>query len=168
MAKKEVKKRLPNVTFEGARLMFRNFSGVERDYNRAGDRNFNVVLDNDTAEAMMKDGWAVKILQPKEEGDEPLPILKVKLKFGDFPPIIKQITCNGMTKLDEDTVGTLDTARIENVDLIISPYEWHVNGKSGITAYLKKMYVTIEDDELEKKYSRIEGRADEEGLPFGD
>ena len=92
MAKKEVTKRIPNVTFEGVRLMFRNFSGIERDYNRAGDRNFNIVLDPETADAMAKDGWAIKYLQPKEEGDDVLPILKVKVKFGDFPPIIKQIT----------------------------------------------------------------------------
>jgi hypothetical protein len=152
-----------NVTIEGARIIFRNFKGEATQYNRAGDRNFCVVLDPELADALKRDGWNVKVKEPREEGDDPLIYLKVKVAFGNYPPIIKQVTSRGATQLDEDTVMVLDTAAIENVDLIISPYEYEVNGKHGVAAYLKKMYVTITEDDLDKKYARFE---DVEEPPF--
>lgn len=160
MAKKVTNKR-HNITVEGARIIFRNFKGEASQYNRAGDRNFCLVLDEQLADDLMRDGWNVKRKEPREEGDDPLLYLKVKVAFGNYPPIIKQVTSRGAIQLDEDTVMVLDSAAIENVDLIISPYEYEVNGKHGVAAYLKKMYVTIAEDDLDKKYARFEGEDEE-------
>jgi hypothetical protein len=162
MAKKVTGKR-HNITIEGARIIFRNFKGAQTEFNREGDRNFCVVLDPELADVLEQDGWNVKRKDPREEGDDPLLYLKVKVKFGDFPPVIKQVTSKGATQLDEDTVMVLDTAAIENVDLIITPYEYTVSGKSGVAAYLKKMYVTIQEDDLDKKYAHF---GDVEEPPF--
>ena len=151
MAKDEAKK----VTIEDAELIFRNFSGKEGQYNREGDRNFSVLLDDETAAVMAADGWNVKYLEPREEGDVPKPYLPVAVRFDVIPPTVIMLTSAGRTHLDEDTVGILDFANFAMVDLIVRAYTWAVNDKVGVKAYLKSIYVTIEEDELEKKYARM-------------
>jgi|SRR5690606_16141997 len=149
-------KRLGNVTLEDVRIIFRNFSGKEGQYNREGDRNFNVILDDELAELMAKDGWNVKYLKPREEGDAPTPRLEVKVKYGKGrPPRVVMITSRGRTNLGEDEIGILDWAVIKHVDLIVRPYQWDVNGRQGVTAYLQSIFVTIEEDELELKYADV-------------
>lgn len=146
-------KRLDNVVIEGARLIFRNFSGKAGQYNPEGQRNFCVVLNDDIAERMRQDGWNIKYLSPREEGDAPQPYLQVKCRFDNFPPHIVMIAGHGKSVLDEKSVESLDWAEIANADLIISPYQWEMGGKEGVTAYVKKLYVTIAEDPFEAKYA---------------
>ena len=145
------------VTFEDCRIVFRNFSGAEGKYNRKGDRNFAVILDRELADRMIADGWNVKELRPREEGDEPQPYLSVKVKYSEKarPPKVVMVTSRGKTPLDQDTVSVLDWAEIKHVDLIVRPYDWEVNGATGRTAYLKSIFVTIVEDELDIKYADV-------------
>lgn len=155
------------VTMEGVRIIFRNFAGKEGMYNREGDRNFAVLLDDAVAEAMAKDGWNIKWLKARDEGDDEQAYLSVSVNFKGRPPRIVMITSRGRTNLGEDEVDVLDWADIMNVDLIVRPYEWAVNGKTGIKAYLQSIFVTIQEDELELKYADLDevpsrsGRVDE-------
>jgi hypothetical protein len=148
------------VLMEGVRIIFRNFAGKEGQYNREGDRNFGVILPPDVAEAMLADGWNVKYLKPREDEDEEeteTPWLSVSVNFEKGkPPKVMLVTERGRTALDANTIEMLDWADITNVDLIVRPYQWEVSGRTGIKAYLQSMYVTIEEDALERKYAEMD------------
>jgi hypothetical protein len=163
------KQQLKPVVMEGMRIIFRNFKGEESQYNREGVRNFGVILPPEVAEAMRNDGWNVKQLKASEEEleqgiEEGPPWLPVEAAYDKGrPPQIVLITSRGKTNLDEDTVEQLDWVDIATeedgtpkVDLIVRPYFWtNAMGASGIKAYLKSMYVTIEEDDLARKYAEM-------------
>jgi hypothetical protein len=149
------------VVMEGVRIVFRNFAGKEGQYNREGDRNFAVLLDDTVANAMAEDGWNIKWLKPREDAEEDetdQAYLQVSVNYKGRPPTVALITSRGRTNLDEDTIDMLDWADITNVDLIVRPYSWEVQGKTGIKAYLKSMFVTIEEDVLERKYAEMDAQ----------
>lgn len=143
------------VTMENMQVIFRNFAGRVGPYNDRGDRTFCVVLDEKTAKEMAKDGWNVKFPKDRDEEMEDArdPYLQIAVKYSIRPPKVVMITSTGRTFLKEDMIEILDGMDFANVDLIINSSAWEVNGKSGIKAYLKSLYVTIEEDELERKYA---------------
>lgn len=139
---------------EDAKITWRNFAGREGMYNVEGQRNFNVIITDELAEQLEADDWNVKYPKPDEEdGTIGPPFVPVTVRFDIRPPRIVMITTRGRTPLDESTVEILDWADIETVDLICTGYEWAVNGKTGIKAYLKSLFVTISEDALERKYA---------------
>jgi hypothetical protein len=157
-----------NVIMEGVRLVFRNFSGKESQYNAEGQRNFGVILPDDIAEQMATDGWNVKTLKPREEDEDEVetPWLPVKLGYGKGkPPTVVLITDRGRSNLTEETVDMLDWVdiRIDDkgnsmVDLIVRPYHYNVRGDTGIAAYLQSLYVTIDEDPLAVKYAELQSQ----------
>lgn len=145
------------VMFEDAEIIFKNFAGREGQYNVAGNRNFAVIIpDEKTAQDLIKIGWNVKYLKAREEGDEETPYLPVAVSYSNRPPNVVMITSRARTKLTEDTIESLDYADIAKIDLVVNPFDWTANGKSGTKAYLKTMFVTINEDELERKYAADE------------
>ena len=141
-----------NIVIESGRIGFRNFSGAAGKFNPAGRRNFYVFLEEDIAKTLEEDGWNVRRLQPKDEGDVPQAYLQVSVSYENIQPKIVLVSSKGKTVLDEDSVNLLDWAEIQDVDLVIRPYNWTVSGKAGVKAYVKTMYVTIHEDEFESKY----------------
>lgn len=143
------------IRIEGARIGFRNFEGKAGKFNPPGNRNFCVFLDYDLGRDLEQDGWNVRWLEPRDESEDKQPYLQVAVNFEVFPPTVIMITSSGKTALTEETVQLLDWAEIINVDIIIRPYNWEVNGKSGVKAYVKSMYVTLAEDDFERKYKNV-------------
>lgn len=148
-----------NLLIENARIAMRNFSGRPGKYNAAGVRSFGVILDYDQGVRLQSEGWKVRWLH-NDDVDQDTPFIPVAVSFSNYPPTIVQITSRGKTYLEEDMVGILDRAEIRQCDILLRPYNWEVRGETGVKAYLKSMYVTIEEDELAAKY------ADQEEVPF--
>lgn len=155
-----------NISMEGVRILFRNFAGEPDKYNKTGGkRTFSILLNEETAAQLMEEGWNIKPLRAREEDDEPHFHLPIEVSYKLYPPRIYLIAGKRKTELKEDTVSTLDYAEISNVDITIRPYCWEVNEKCGVKAYVKNMYVTIVEDEFEKKYRDL-GDEDDDTLPF--
>jgi hypothetical protein len=162
---------LSPMTMKGMTWIFRNFQGLEGKYNKPGVRNFGIKLDDDIAEEMLADEWNVKYLKPRPEDLEENPNLKPQAWLPieaawdkGRPPNIFVITSQGRVKYDEEDVPALDwvdvmvdqETNLPMLDLIVNPYRWkQPNGDTGVKAYLKSMYVTIVEDELEQKYAHI-------------
>jgi hypothetical protein len=171
MKNNEIKKPA-KLEIENAKIRFRNFSGRETDYNPKGNRKFAVFLDDETANVLINDGWNVKYKKAREEGDSDIPYIDVAVRFdNNRPPQIYRVSGKNMTLENEDTVGDLDYAEIENADLIIVPAIWHVGNKSGIKAYLSKAWITISRSRFDDKYDSyrrdfVNNDFDEEENPF--
>ena len=137
---------------DDARIIFRNFSGEPSKFNREGDRNFAVVIeDEEIADALVDDGWNVKIRPLREEDDTPFMYLPVKVKFNDYGPKVYLVTGKRMNRLDEDSVSMLDHISMRQIDMDIRPYDWNVNSKAGRTAYLQSIRVVQDIDRLEEE-----------------
>lgn len=146
---------------DDARLVYRNFSGAPSKFNREGDRNFAVVIpDEETKDALINEGYNVKIKPPRDEDDSPFMYLPVKIKFNDRGPNIYLQTGRVKNRLDEEQIACLDRVDIVGVDLDIRPYDWEVNGKQGRTAYLQSMHVVQEVDRFAERFAGEESPSD--------
>lgn len=148
---------------DGRQIIFKNFEGRGDKFNREGDRNFSLRIDDEnTADALVKEGWNVRIKEGRDEDEGPFMRLPIKVKFTNYGPNVYLRTGDRVNELNEESIACLDNIEIESVDMDIRPYDWDVNGRTGRTAYLQSMEVVQRIDRFAARYAN---KNDEE-VPF--
>lgn len=160
------KGKLGNLTFEDAKFWGApNFSGdPERDKFKDPRRKFTIQVPNELADQLRALGWNVKTTQPTPEevaqGREPISSLKVMV--GKNPDIFV-IRGEDSQKLRVEagaegpsTVGMLDRARIDKMDLEIRAWEYDPDEKPGdYSARLVQLVAVITPNILGDKYAHL-------------
>lgn len=142
------------ILLDDVRLMWRNFSGEKTRYNDEGKRNFVVFLTEEMGVALRDQGFNIKYLEPREEGETGQYFLKVNVNYNSHtPPKVYFINSKGKRLLPPDLVGMADGVDIDKAEVIINPYR----RKDGdtTTAYLKTVFIWLREDELELKYADV-------------
>lgn len=148
---------------DGRQIIFKNFEGRGDKFNREGDRNFSLIIDDEnTADALVKEGWNVRIKEGRDEDEGPFMRLPIKVKFTNYGPNVYLRTGNRVNELNEESIACLDNIEIDSVSMDIRPYDWDVNGRTGRTAYLQSMEVVQRIDRFAARYAN---KNDEE-VPF--
>lgn len=162
-----------------ARLIFKNFRGLQTDFNDEGDRNFCVLISGGIfddgrdvyeldaegmADALKAQenrfgiGWNVKVKVPKNPDSSPYHFLKVKVNFNDRGPRVYVRTSERARPrmLDEETVGMLDRIDILSTDLTIRPFDGEARMGAYRSAYLQSIDVLQDIDHIAARYAAEE------------
>jgi hypothetical protein len=143
------------VTLEGATIMFRNFAGKEAPFNKAGDRNFCVAIPEDLVESMERDGWNIKMLRAREEGETPQRYLQIAVSYKIRKPRVLLLGSNSRTPLPEELVELADFVDVAFADVTFRARQYEMNGRVGIKAYLQTIYIKVIEDPLDIKYADV-------------
>ena len=137
-----------DLMIEDVKFLFTNFAGSPTRFNsEGGKREFSVALPLNLVEDLEKDGWNVKYRKNADgEFDPERPYLGVKVSYKFRAPAIWLITGGRKQLMTEDTVGTLDNITIKTADVVIHPSVYDVRGQQGISAYVKELYVVMDDE----------------------
>lgn len=137
-----------DLMIEDAKLLFTNFAGSPTRYNsEGGKREFSVALPLNLVEDLERDGWNVKFRKNADgEFDPERPYLGVKVSYKFKAPAIWLVAAGRKQLMTEDTVGTLDNITIKTADVVIHPSVYDVRGQQGISAYVKELYVVMDDE----------------------
>ena len=157
------------LVLENVRIVYPNFKGApaqimingkNREVNTDGSRKSNVTLDPMVAQELLEQGFNVKL--PTEENPNRAPYLPIVLSKG---PNVQQwvriaLVDNGNGRFlditDPNQLAMLDDITPGcRVNAVLSPYYWDVDGKSGITAYTKKLYIYLDDVDPELAPSKL-------------
>ena len=152
-----------DLIIEDAEILFRNFEGREerhdgRIMNSEGSRNFHVIVPEEIVDQLIEDGWNVKPLKPREEGDPERHEIKVNVSYRYRDPDIRMYAGRRETHLTQDSVANLDYADILSADLVIHPSEYlKDDGSTGLSGYLTELRVRVQESPFAEKYADYMG-----------
>ena len=180
---------VPNVVFENCNIDFSNFAGEGSKYNKAGERDFTLSINDEASATELRDqGWSMQAVtnNPQEMArleasgwrnvklneyvDETKFRLKVKISFNPPSPRIapsKITTYSGrvVTEISEEAAGMLDgmIGRFQQVDVEVRPRWWldDATNEWNIKAYLHDMRIVLQTSKLDEKYADYADYQDE-------
>lgn len=179
------RKYVDDLVIEDARIFSTNFAGLEKSYNGrvvngAGNRTFCVNIPNimttdengndiPLSEAMINDGWKVKIHRNSDEQDGPSScFIPVKVRFDVRPPEMWLVTGRKRTKITEDIADTLDGRTFDKVNLVIHPWVRTdpETGDPTITAYLAEGWFYMHQSPFAQAWEDEQETLDNEEVSF--
>lgn len=166
-------KQLDRVNLDDTRFIFAtNFSG-DPTRDRWGDnrRKCNIIIPTaEKAKELDIAGFKVRETKPSPEqeatGDfvpEFYIMAQIKFRKNDgqpvkYPPKVYLVPEPGAEPvlLTEETIGCLDSIRVKNVNVILNPHEYEGAQGSGISLFVRTMYVEqdLDDDPYAARYRR--------------
>lgn len=133
-----------NVIVKNACIMFTNFAG-EKDRFNMGKPQFNLVLTEEAARDLQADGWNVRIMPAREEGESPTYMTNINVAFSDDgrrnPTIKLYSSLDGKRvcrRLSAETIGILDDIRLERINLRIGSFNYD-GDKYTMKGYLHEL-----------------------------
>lgn len=145
--------RIKNARLEDVRILWPNFSGAPTQWVAGGGvRSFCVAISRQQAGELAQDGWNINTLEGDDEQND-VPYIRVAVSYKNRPPKVVLVSGDTMRILHEEDIDILDGLDFQTVDVVLSPYHWELNGRQGVKAYLKTLYVVEAADEFERKYA---------------
>ena len=175
---------LDRIALDDTRFIFAtNFSG-DPARDRFGDdrRKVNIIIPSEAqAKDLTKAGFKVRATRPNDNDDpesfhpEYYVLAQIKYRKNNrepvkYPPNVYLVTGNNPpVLLNEETIGCLDQIRVKNVNVILNPREYDSANGSGLSLYVRTMYVEqdMDDDPYTDRYRRANELAPEY-LPHGE
>lgn len=150
-----------------AKMIYTNFAGEAGQYNDAGNRNFNILLDKKDFDFLTDEGF-----RPRErdlDGADPQYMLKINVRFKNDPtdtrnPKVLFKTKYGNKRLFAEhtsavidgeqvsfsPIDILDWADIDNINLAFNEYQSPKSDHK--TAYLQLLIATKHEDPFEDEF----------------
>lgn len=161
------------IAIENTKFIFRtNFSGdPDRDTYGSDARRANVIIpDIEQAQYLIDQGFNVKVTKPREgeeDGFVPEYFVAIGVNYdSNWPPKIYLVSGDAdPVLLDEESISSLDMCQVQNVNVVLNPYQNQKTGRKSL--YVRTMYVEqdINDDPFASRYRRR--NMDDDGqLPF--
>lgn len=140
-----------NILFTNAIVRYKNFDGKSSFKNNAGNIDFTIDITEDEYLGLKELGYNPKCKDL--ENGQFVYTLQIKIRYDFFPPTIWMVSGNHKKMLNEKTLVSLQSADFIDASICIRPYNWDVNGKAGVTPYVKYMYANVEEDPFADMYA---------------
>ncbi len=141
-------------------VLFPDFSGRGDQWTPPGKHSFCLSLTEEQIKPFAELGFTgfkeLRKRDPEDPNEEQHYRLKVKVMLtGKYPPDLYYIIGGKKTKLDVETAGIIDRARIVEGEMCITVSEWQYQMSKGVHLILNNATFVVEERTYSGKYDNI-------------